>query len=355
MNLFPKKIAVFSRLNITNYGDPIIADCCEYIIKKTAKEEHVRIKTKQVDLYLDDPNKMEKELAGYNTVVYPGGGLNSVKFNLRIMDIMKVLEKNAKAKVFFNAVGILRVNPKEKNENLLRQMFTHPLVKQVTTRGDFKRLVETIIDHNIPGQYPPCLVFDPAIWADETYQVNKNADSEIVGIGVIRPEIFEENGNDLSVDDIYNMYIGIIEELDRRSIKWKLFTNGMKKDYEVITRILGKLNLDEEEYAVPNPANRVELVSNISEFKGVIAARMHANIIATSLGIPSVGLVWNDKMNLFGEIIGSPDRYISGEKLKDYKYLVDKLEVAIAEGYDKEIIEKTKKKTVETIRNIIRG
>ena len=351
MQLFGKKILVFSRLNIKNFGDPIIADCCRYIIKKVAKENKIRARVTIADVYEKDPAVMAKVLRKKDAVVFPGGGMNSVVFNNIVLDIMKEIKKNPSTSIFFNAIGILRVKPKKKNEDLLKEIYNHDQVKQVTTRGDLEQLKQYI---HTEKKYPTKLVFDPAIWVNEAYGISKKEDAEVIGIGVIRPEIYKSNGNEFSEEDVLNMYKGIIHELEARGHKWKLFTNGMKDDYKFGVKLLQEMNLDKKKYLGKNVKDCHELVRTIAGFKAVIAARLHANIISTSLQVPSVGLVWNDKMNLFAQIIGCEERYVKPDSLLDSKLIVDQVEAAIENGYDQEKIDAMKAITVETIKNILK-
>jgi polysaccharide pyruvyl transferase WcaK-like protein len=148
------------------------------------------------------------------------------------------------------------------------------------------------------------------------------------------------------------MYEGIIGELEKRGYKWKLFTNGFGDDYVFAEELLERLDLDRDTYLGPKITGNKELVEQIAGFKAVIAARLHANIISTSLRVPTVALVWNEKINYFADIIGCRERYLSAEQLSDTKLIVDRMETAIAEGYDEERIRAMKEETVETIRNI---
>lgn len=351
MSFFRKKILVFSRLNISNFGDPIIADCCKYIIEKTAREKKIRVNVSIADIYEKNTEIMKLKLKGKKAVVFPGGGMNSVVFNNIILQIFEIIEEQKYTSIFFNAIGILRVNPKKKNEKLLEEIYNKKQVQQITTRGDLEQLQKYI---HTPKKYPCKLVFDPAIWVNEAYGVERKEDSDTIGIGVIRPEIFQKNGSKLSEENVLQMYVNIIRELESRGYKWKLFTNGMKEDYKFGIQLLEHLGMDKKKYMDPIVKSPLELVKKIAEFKAVIAARLHANIIATSLQIPSIGLVWNDKMNLFAGIIGSEDRYIENEQLLDGKYVIDKMEDAIRTGYNLEKINEMKEITVKTIENILK-
>jgi polysaccharide pyruvyl transferase WcaK-like protein len=139
--------------------------------------------------------------------------------------------------------------------------------------------------------------------------------------------------------------------LDRRSIKWKLFINGSSGDYKFATDFLKKMNLPETKL-LERPTEGKQLVRDIASFKGIIAARLHANIIATALDIPSIGLVWNNKLTAFGRQLGIEERFIPPRKLKFTAHIVDMLEKALTLGYDRPKIEQLKQKSLNYLKSI---
>jgi Uncharacterized conserved protein len=347
-----RRIVVFSREKITNYGDPIIADCVKYILEKLAAEHGIKVEVEIRDIYSKNLRSLEVCLNNADAIVFPGGGVNSTAFNELIVNILDMVASRDDVEVYFNAIGINRKRATAKNEALLVDIFSRKQVRQITTRGDLNRLCSHLILAEKEYVNNPTLVIDPAIWSNEAYGVSRK-DSEIVGVGLIRPDIFRDNGSKFEPSDVLDIYRGIIEELDRRGIEWRLFTNGMAKDYDFGIELLGELGRDKSKYLGKNIGSSAELVEKISQFKGIIAARMHANIIATSLGVPSIGLVWNDKMNLFAECIDCQNRYVSGSKLQDPELIVSKLERALIEGYNLEQIENMKNLTIKTLLNIL--
>lgn len=330
-----RKIIVFSREKITNYGDPIIADCAKYILQKLAREEGLDVKVSIVDVYAKDGDKLQKVLDEANALVFPGGGMNSVKFNQVVAGILDRVSNRSDIDVYFNAIGINRRRAHVENEKLLQDLFSRPQVRQVTTRGDLNRLCSHLVRWDKSYVDSPTLVIDPAIWTNEAYGVEKK-ESQVIGVGLIRPEIFKANDGGFNVEEVKSIYKGIVAELDKRGLAWEFFTNGMEKDYNFGIALIEELGLDRKTYLRDNVKNSQDLIDRISSYRAVIASRMHANIIATSLDVPSVGLVWNDKMNLFAETVGCEDRYLSGAVLLDPALIVDKMEQAIAEGYDVE-------------------
>jgi polysaccharide pyruvyl transferase WcaK-like protein len=70
---------------------------------------------------------------------------------------------------------------------------------------------------------------------------------------------------------------------------------------------------------------------------------MHACIIAYSLDIPAVGLVWNEKLTFWGKSIGLSQNFISLEN-NNSSNIVDCLEKSMKTSYDA----KTKEEYVNT-------
>lgn len=344
-------IAIFSRKNITNYGDPIIGDCLAYMLNENLEKKAINVYIYDIYEHKDDEIEQKKYfkkiIKNSNVVIFPGGGINSIKFNKIIHNLIKECELQKKP-FFFNSIGLLRVNPNLKNVALLKKMFSNSAVKQITTRGDFNTLKEYTTEKNKIDE-----LVDPGIFSAETYNVKKLKTSQTIGIGVIRPEIFEENSNNKNRLDILEMYQGIIQELLNNSKKFKLFSNGMKSDYKFGIEILKSMDLDPKKYMAPLPQSSIELVQCIAQFEAIIAARMHANIIATSLNIPTIGLVWNDKMNLFAKMVNRTKFYINENQLTNYKKIYSLLVESINTPYDLDLITKIKRKANENMKYII--
>lgn len=345
-----KEILVFSRMYITNYGDPIIGDCCGYLIRKTAAEQNIRVNVSIADVYEEDMKIIQRQLKGKKAVVFPGGGMNSTVFNQRLLEIYSLIEQQKDTEVYFNAVGISRVSPNPQNEKLLEKLFQKPQTVQVTTRGDFGQLLLYLKQ---PMKYPPGLVLDPAVWAGEAYGIHKQEKARKIGLGIIRPDIFEANGNRFSTEDVRRMYEQIILELQKKGYEWELFTNGMAQDESFGREILDDMGLERKRYMQRRVKSGRKLVKRIAGYRGVIASRLHANILAASLGIPSVGLVWNDKMNLFADAIGVRERFLSGRQLLDASGILSMLERVLPEGYCEPRIAAMKEATEASVRNIL--
>lgn len=273
----------------------------------------------------------EQKLKGSDLVIFVGGGIIKYlyqDFYRYISLIIEVCEKLG-IDVLFNSVGIENYSQKDKRCQRLKKALNKSCVKMITTRDDVELLKNHYIENsNIQTEK----VADPAVWSYQTYAENIGEKSEVIGLGVIRSGIFQDNNIQLSEEKQLKLWSNIIDELEKKGYTWELFTNGLSSDYEFAHKILEVKRIKSEEKLVDMPKNGEELIHIISKFKGVIAARMHANIIAYSLGIPSVGLVWNNKLKMFGENIKQPERFVTHENFKA-EYLVERLEKALEEGY----------------------
>lgn len=379
-------------LKNTNIGDSIIADTCEYLIKQAdssaditrmnlfppqqimKKFKHypfrgIRFMMSVMKRLKIDSTKynclrwqsfIKKSSDAYNyyhshiknadKVIIAGGGLikySKEDFWNAIYTISDFCEKENKP-LHLNAVGIEGYDSQNYRCMLLSESLSKENVS-ISTRDDLETLKKYL-----KKPEKAILVGDPALYTAETYKISAVSSAETIGIGVIRGKIYKDYGFDHTEQNIIKSYINLIKLLEQKNYKWQMFCNGIEDDYILALKILKALNLPcHSEYLAPRPSAPKELISIISQYKGVIAARLHANIISTSLNIPSVGLIWNDKLKLFGKIIGCEKRFIDKEMFMDAKYVLTQLEEAIVDGYNHENIQNLKNLTFLSLKNFI--
>ena len=181
--------------------------------------------------------------------------------------------------------------------------------------------------------------------------MKKDEASRLIGIGVIRGDIFENYGTRLSENRLVEIYGEVLKRLKEEGREFKLFCNGYKPDYLFAKKVLEYAGL-EEAYLLKRAESHEELVRQISGFQGVLAARLHACIISYSLEIPVVCLCWNDKLKYFGEETGHPERFLSPEDFST-ETIVERVLKAIGEGYDKEAVKRYKETSKDSISRII--
>lgn len=228
-----------------------------------------------------------------------------------------------------------------------------PSVKMITTRdgeGGVRIIMNEYLQRDIPCDY----VGDPALWIPETYRINhksERASTPIVGINIIRKGIFKDYNKSLSDDGLMDIYIGLIAELNKRGWKWKLFCNGIRRDWEVVQELKSRLSIPDDKICKV-PQNGDEFVRMITQFDAVFGARLHSCITSVSLGIPVAGFVWDDKLKYFSETMGISQFFFNPSDMTAIKVSVA-LEQAMEYDFNFPNRDRYKQKTKESIIKFI--
>lgn len=352
----------------TNLGDPIIAKCAETLFVDALGKDACDIDRVTINHFCFHPASpmvyrmmaltrrmpvfthkfvrrairneyvdfFQKRIGHVDAVVVVGGGLiefTGGRFADGLYAIARCGVKHGFG-VYLNAVGVEGYDDKNYWCRLLKTMLHEPSIKHVSTRDDYDTLVEKYFDSTPTIDCE--LVADSAVWAAEVYGKTKKNDSKVVGVGVVRKNIFEQYGQNFTPKQLKELYTGLVKELLSRGHEVEIFTNGSLDDNEFADEIYNELCLAGCEVKIALPASADELVNVISQYKVVIAGRLHSCIISYSLDIPAIGLVWNDKLKRFGRAIAKEDWFITPSADLIISQLADKLENAIKEGYDEE-------------------
>ena len=290
-----------------------------------------------------------KKFQDADLIAIDGAGLLEYSFNeyQEMLYLICKLAEEMNIPVIFNAIGRAgEFDPKDYRCKILMKAFKKKSVKYISARDS-----ENSVQECVGEKFKVKLLADAALWADKAYGINKNSIEKSVGIGLIRDNAMLSYGNGINSDELVNLISSIALELKRRGYKFTLFTNGMIQDYETGVKVLEKLNLDKS-YLVERPTEGRQLMETISKFEGIITFRMHSAIAAFSMGIPSVILSWNDKVNKFMDICGYRDRAINQDKF-DPEYIVDIYEKAILEGVNEKEIKRMKAYARESVADYI--
>ncbi len=357
-----KKIYFAGLLYDTNLGDITILKSTEALYKAALRDydnisyEHLNLAFKKLGFISRvlrkvkrsyfrmvnlDTNKLEinilksyyrEQLDSPNLIVIVGGGVIKYKyqsFHLFLTALIELADEMS-IPIVINAAGIEGYDEKDPRCQMLKKALNKDIVKSITTRDDVETLSLNYIDKDSKKHIGK--VADPAVYCDEVYKQTKKP-SNIYGIGLVRGGIFLDNDRNLSQEKIIKFYADLILEMESRELEYRLFTNGLPADSELIKHIEVKLKLRQLQVIEPKDDN--ELVEVIASFTTVIAARLHANIISYALNVPSIGLVWNDKLTLFGQDIGYPERFFEYDQLNASK-IVDAAVLANEQGYEQE-------------------
>lgn len=382
-----KKILLCGLKYDSNFGDPIICECCYSLIKQILAENEKKdkyeldeidlsgrksftetykidknaiyyakrvigkfleefrsiariLKNKKIFNWLDMKQwKFTKEymimkkyyfdkVKKSDIIIFTGGGMLKYKYQNcynYIDQITKIAEEN-NIPVGLNAVGVEGYDEENIKCRILKKALNRKCIKMVTTRDDINKLKKYISNPEIVMQK----VSDSATYANIVYEIEKNYNSEIIGLGMSRGDLFLDNDIKYTEKELMILWKNIIDDLEKQNIKWKIYTNGLQADNEFVFKFLKFYDYNEEKIILPSTPK--ELIEIIASFKGIIATRLHSCIVAYSLKIPAIGLVWNQKLKMFGESIKYPQRFLDVKNFESNK-IINALRDAIIEEY----------------------
>lgn len=387
-----KKVVLISIENINNVGDELLRTNTEYLIKKynqeidvdrmnlhPSKKElglkyifnivlakflfvfsnkflsgNIRYIVKNYGIYIRNCAYFKNKLQNYDAIVFAIGMLKfSTQDQSYPFELINCIAKEYNIPVMMSAMSIEKYNERDWRCRQLVRAVNNPVVKCITTRDNEKEL--EILRNKYLTKNKNCYidcVGDPALWTKETYQINEeSANSDLIGIGLIRLGIYEDYGYNITKEQLFDLYVNIIKELDERKLNWVLFCNGMPEDYEVGLRLLKKLNLPQSKL-LSRPETPKDLINILLSFKCVMGARLHSCITSYALGIPVVGLIWDNKLRAFAKKIGW-EKYFVEENELDAKVIVDMLERVSNCKYDNKKKILLKNKTLNSIYQFI--
>ena len=301
------KILMVQTMNM-NLGDTVLADNDCFLMKKA-------MGVKRCDLLRYSISSRDFTQVKYvDAVVFAGGILKCTNENFwqYMPEIIKEANKH-NVPVFMSAIGVEKFYPEDERSVALKEAINLPCVKGISVRDDVDTLKKDYITNKNIKIYS---VYDPAVWCADTYKKHLKIDNnkdELVGLGITREKLFSDYGNpQIDKEFQLNFWKGVIDELDKRNVKWKVFTNGDTYDEIFAKEVLAFVGHGDK---LPAPLDGATLVEQISQFTSVIAGRMHSNIVAFSLSIPSIGFVWNQKLRFWGDKIGYGERFIECDNL----------------------------------------
>lgn len=219
--------------------------------------------------------------------VFTGGALIKDTFATYIYAIVKELEKK-RVPVFFNGIGVGTQTFITKG--VFKKVFQNSIIKGVSCRCRIERLDEFVSRSNINV----VSTFDVAVLTERLLQNANVEQRNIVGLGIMSVSRF-------SNEKLIKFWSNIITELNRRKVKWQIFTTGSSDDNMLALKILEVIGGENVKSNKIFPRNVEELVQIISSYDRIISFRLHSHIIAYSLGVPSVGIWWDNKITDFFE------------------------------------------------------
>ncbi len=281
-----------------------------------------------------------------DALIIAGGGF--LKFRTQGLNYLDQLIINIAKKrnipVMFSAVGIEGYDEKDIRCRKLKKAINSDVVKTITTRDDIDTLRDKYIDN---PNIKTAQVGDPVFWLKDCFSIRRNTDTQKIGINLINPNNYKAYGGEADYFIVDNFYKNLIQELTMRDADFYLFSNGMEVDQKFGRRLIAAMNLPKTKL-LHRPADSQEFLEQMSGFKVILAARMHAGIVAYAMDIPKVGLIWSEKIDFLANIIGERETYFNEYEL-DHVKIADLLCNSDKLTIDNKKKEALKKKTMKYI------
>jgi Uncharacterized conserved protein len=381
-----KKIAIMGLCNYENMGDQIIARTVDYLVRQCGEEYdpyYVNFQPDRKGVRYENYKEMRKKVESHNpdeiehkriydimywfvspyyeemlknadALIFMGGSFKYRTQNVwATYSIALEYAKKFNIPVMFNAMNIQDYDDYDWRCQLLKEHANFSCVKLITSRDGIsgvEKLKNYYIENSDIKLFP---AGDPAFWSKECYNYINVEKKDIIGINLIRGDVFLDYGLEVTEEELLIFYEEIIKELTKKGYNWELFTNGMKADFLFGEKVLAKCNMENlNKIYIANSDE--DCVKNIAKYKGIIAARLHAGIVAYSLNIPIAGFIWDEKLVHFSEMAKLNKSFCSVNELKG-KIIVEKLEEAMLLKYDEENKDLWKKRTLETIKMFLKN
>lgn len=351
-----KKILLVGLPYDTNIGDQVIFECTKQLIRNIVKQSDAEAEFVDLDMfartcYADprtafrrtpgfifrrffyaffyfkyrhqklDTYVLETELAtriseidwdSIGAIVFAGGGIIKYKYQdfYTCIDTITAIAEERHIPVMFSAVGIEGYEETDEHCLRIKNSINRSCVKTVTTRDDINTLKQNYITNR---QIECAQVSDPACSVSRLFpDVHRERTPDVpkvIGLGICRDQLFRDNDVDFSKASQLQLWKELYNGLTKMGYRCRLFTNGQPYDEEFAKEVLRHLKLDRDAL-LEHPVSAEDLIDRILQFDATIVCRLHASIISYSYNIPTVGIIWNDKQKMFGELIDAPERFV---------------------------------------------
>ncbi len=343
------RIGLITLSRDTNIPERVIANSTRYLIQNALRELAVKDYI-FIEIYMREIEL--NKLVNCDMIFFVGGGI--IKYNNYWSDFpgqidkITLLAEKYNIPIMFVGVGVESYDENDEKCKQLQMAINRECVKIFTARDNEENCKKYIRNKSIITK----MVADPALHTKDSYVIHTHKRKKVIGIGTINYDNWELEHHNIDKNVLSELYQAIFYELEKRGYTWELFTDGVYQDYTFALELVG----ENEEYSkrlIPRPFSDVEWLDTISGFAGIIVPRLHANIVAHSLGIPAVGLIWNDKVRFFAEQIKQGDTVFETFDFDAVK-IVDKLEELIENEQKVNYLEEYKKTTYDAVKEFVK-
>lgn len=202
------------------------------------------------------------------------------------------------------------------------------------------------------GRRDVLLASDPALWARERYGDFPPATRATIGLGVLNLVDFNEHrpaGQKIRAEEWEGFWRQIAEGLAREGKEVEFFTNGNHLD-EILAQAVFQQRASTAIRKAIRPHSPHELAQRIGAYQVVLAARLHASVLAVSYNVPSIGLIWDEKVGQFYSALGSAERAFSLSD-KPPRLFVEAL-LGLEQGWQAEVVNLAKERCEAAVQRI---
>lgn len=205
-----------------------------------------------------------------------------------------------------------------------------------------------------PNLICPIVTRDPGLLASIVYGLKPFSNHSVtIAFGVSDPASLTPHADSQQgvVCSSFDFYLEALKELTKNHTV-HMFTNG--EDYSYLDQLAERIKLlpssvKSRVKVLPRALEPYELVRQIYDSKLVIAHRLHANIISYSLGIPHIGLGWDNKLISFFDSIDRTEFIINSNQDAVQK-LIALTGKALKLGIDKKKHEQVMQETTDGLK-----
>lgn len=271
-----------------------------------------------------------RSVAGADLAVTGGGQLLAdadLNFPMKLSSAARQARK-AGAKTIVFGVGVAK-NWSDEAADMFHEAFAEDLTASyVRDEASARRWTRHF------GKRPTGIVRDPGLLSCECYGPAPRPERErpMIGLGIANPKTLCLHADQAGVNDIdyIDFFATTAMDLRAKGFDVTLFTNGPSDDQNFLKQVVSKIPESTINIA-PSANTPGELAHLIGSFDGLIAHRLHANVIAYSYKVPHVGLGWDSKVPAFFESVGRSKFALAPE---EFHTAVDRLAKALSDGID---------------------
>lgn len=282
-------------------------------------------------------------------VIFAGGGIIECSTNhdyYHHIDLITMLAEKVQIPVYFNAVGMVIDYHHMFGWSIMRRALNRRCIRSISCRDGQDWINHHIFSGKAKAYPMPCC----AVYSADAYEAVKNPESNMIGIGVIRGNVFTSYGKQFTEVEMLELYKKIVEIILMKGWRCCIFTNGYSGDIKFARKLCHELG--REDIIVKDcPESSQELVATISQFRGMITARLHSCIVAYSLQIPTIAISWTDKVKDFMTLAGEKDCAIDLSSL-NAEEVVSRFEKIMMRSYDNATFSKIRETVIQEIERI---